>query len=132
MFGRLGRLEEDVVVAVTVELAGGLSSRRHEVALLQVHRRDRGDRICPLLLALEDLRLRDGTRGLLRRRCCGRHHDHLIVEKLCDSNALRHSLATDDEPDLVALQAVQPLGLSDELVGGLIGSEHHGLRHSLV
>ena len=34
---RLGRLEEDIMVAVAVELAGSLSSGCHVVALLEVH-----------------------------------------------------------------------------------------------
>mmetsp|Transcript_47189 Transcript_47189/g.156415 ORF Transcript_47189/g.156415 Transcript_47189/m.156415 type:complete len:272 (-) Transcript_47189:16-831(-) len=68
VLGRLGRLEEHVVVAVAVQLARRLARRRDKVALLEVDGRDGRDRVGPLGLALEHLRLGDGRRRSHRRR----------------------------------------------------------------
>merc|ERR1740115_579168 len=57
MIGRLGRLEEDVAVAVAVELASRLAGRRNEVALLSMHLGDGGDGVGPQLLRREHIRL---------------------------------------------------------------------------
>mmetsp|Transcript_44348 Transcript_44348/g.101667 ORF Transcript_44348/g.101667 Transcript_44348/m.101667 type:complete len:268 (-) Transcript_44348:322-1125(-) len=61
--GCLGGLEEDVGVAISVELAGGLSSSSNVVATLFVSLGDALDGIRPVLLHLENLRLGDRRQG---------------------------------------------------------------------
>jgi len=59
VLGRLGRLEQNIAVAVAVQLARRLASRRDIVALLGIHLGDLGDGLGPQLLRREDVRLGD-------------------------------------------------------------------------
>eukprot|EP00964_Phaeocystis_antarctica_P029664 scaffold16723_cov53-Phaeocystis_antarctica.AAC.1 len=74
VLGRLGRLEEDVALAVAVELASRLAGRRHVVTLVGVHLGDGSDLVGPQLLRLQDL----GLRHRRRRRRVG---DRRVVQE---------------------------------------------------
>ena len=60
---RLGRLEEDVGLAVAVQLASGTSGGADEVAAFAVDRRDDLDGADPVGLCREHLLLADSARG---------------------------------------------------------------------